>query len=93
VIGFIVFGLFVGAVARLILPGRQKIGLLRTLLLGVIGSVIGGVVANLLDTGDVFELNFLGSVVAIASSVALLALAERSGMLESGERGRLERGS
>jgi uncharacterized membrane protein YeaQ/YmgE (transglycosylase-associated protein family) len=90
-IGFIVFGLFVGFVARLILPGRQKIGLLRTLLLGVIGSVIGGVVANLLDTGDVFELNFLGSVVAIASAVALLALAERSGMLESGNRARLER--
>lgn len=90
-IGFIVFGLFVGLVARLILPGRQKIGLLRTLLLGVIGSVIGGVVANALDTGDILELNFLGSVVAIASAVALLALAERSGMLESGERRRLER--
>ncbi len=81
-----------GAVARLILPGRQKIGLLRTLLLGVIGSLIGGIVANLIDTGDVFELNFIGSVVAIASAVVLLALAERSGMLESGERGRLERG-
>lgn len=90
-IGFIVFGLFVGLVARLILPGRQKIGLLRTLLLGVTGSVIGGVVANALDTGDILELNFLGSVVAIASAVALLALAERTGMLESGERRRLER--
>ena len=45
-IGFIVFGLVVGLLARLILPGRQHIGLLWTLVLGVIGSVIGGTIAN-----------------------------------------------
>ncbi len=91
-IGFILFGLIVGALARLVLPGRQPIGLLRTLLLGVIGSVIGGVVASLIGTGDVFELNFIGSVVAILSAAGLLAVAERGGMLETGDRRRLARG-
>jgi uncharacterized membrane protein YeaQ/YmgE (transglycosylase-associated protein family) len=77
VIGFLVFGLVVGLLARLLVPGRQHMGLLMTLLLGVVGSVIGGVVANALDTGDVWELNFLGAVVAIVAAVVLILIGER----------------
>lgn len=80
-IGFIVFGLVVGVVARLLVPGRQALGLLTTLLLGVVGSVIGGIVANALGTGDVFELNVLGSIVAIAAAVVLIVIGERTGAL------------
>lgn len=80
-IGFIVFGLVVGVLARLLVPGRQQMSLVMTVLLGVVGSVIGGVVANALGTGDVFELNFLGSVVAIAASVVLIVIGERAGLL------------
>jgi uncharacterized membrane protein YeaQ/YmgE (transglycosylase-associated protein family) len=75
-IGFIVFGLIVGALARLILPGRQAIGLIMTLVLGLAGSVIGGVIANSIGSGDIFELNIVGSIVAIISAVVLLAIAE-----------------
>lgn len=82
-IGFLVFGLFVGFVARLIVPGRQRLGIWVTLLLGVLGSVVGGVVANALGTGDVWELNFVGSVVAIIASVFLIVIGERVGMLRS----------
>jgi uncharacterized membrane protein YeaQ/YmgE (transglycosylase-associated protein family) len=80
-IGFIVFGLVVGVLARLIVPGRQELSILMTILLGVIGSVIGGVVANALGTGDILELNFLGAVVAIAASVVLIVIGERAGLL------------
>ena len=79
-IGFIVFGLVVGMLARLLRPGRQRIGLLWTLIIGVAGSVIGGTIANLLDTGDIMELNFLGAVVAIIASVVLLGAAEGAGL-------------
>jgi uncharacterized membrane protein YeaQ/YmgE (transglycosylase-associated protein family) len=75
-IGFIVFGLVVGALARLLKPGRQNLSLLGTLLLGIVGSVIGGVVANLLGTGSIFELNFLGSVVAIIAAILLIGTFE-----------------
>ena len=75
-IGFIVAGLVIGALARLIKPGKQNLSILWTLLLGLAGSVIGGVIANLLGTGGIFELNFLGFVVAVIASVLLIGTAE-----------------
>ena len=90
-IGFIVFGLVVGLLARLVLPGRQPIGILKTLLVGVIGSVIGGIVANLIGSGDIFELNFFGAVVAILAAVGLLVAGQKAGLLEGDERDQLQR--
>lgn len=85
-IGFIIAGLIIGALARLIKPGKQNLGLIATLLLGLAGSVIGGVVANLLGTGDIFELNVLGFIVAVIAAVALIGVAE--GLAQSrGKRG------
>ncbi len=75
-IGFIVAGLVIGALARLIKPGKQDLSVVATLLLGLAGSVIGGLVANLLGTGDVFELNVLGFVVAVIAAVMLIGVAE-----------------
>jgi uncharacterized membrane protein YeaQ/YmgE (transglycosylase-associated protein family) len=80
-IGFIVFGLVVGIVARLIVPGRQHLSLGMTILLGLVGSVVGGVVANAIGTGDIFELNIIGSLVAIAAAVVLIIVGDRAGVL------------
>lgn len=86
-IGFIVAGLIIGLLARLVLPGRQDIRLLWTLVLGIAGSVIGGIIANLLGAGSIFELNVIGFIVAVLASVGLLAVAERQGWLTSAQRG------
>jgi uncharacterized membrane protein YeaQ/YmgE (transglycosylase-associated protein family) len=75
-IGFIVAGLIIGALARLIKPGKQQLSVLMTLLLGLVGSVIGGTVANLLGTGDIFELNTFGFILAVVASVLLVGVAE-----------------
>ncbi|MFP3914436.1 MAG: GlsB/YeaQ/YmgE family stress response membrane protein [Actinomycetota bacterium] len=75
-IGFIVAGLIIGALARLVRPGPQNLSLLATLLIGLAGSVVGGVIANLLGTGDIFELNVLGFVVAVIAAVILVGVAE-----------------
>ncbi|MEP7089170.1 MAG: hypothetical protein ABI776_03595 [Nocardioidaceae bacterium] len=75
-IGFLVFGLVVGAVARLIKPGKQNLSILMTLVLGVVGSLIGGIVASALGTGSITELNILGAIVAIIAAVLLIGVAE-----------------
>ncbi len=76
IIGFLVFGLVVGALARLIKPGRQNLSIVMTLVLGVVGSLIGGFVAKFLGTGDYFELNIIGAIVAIIAAVLLIGVAE-----------------
>jgi uncharacterized membrane protein YeaQ/YmgE (transglycosylase-associated protein family) len=75
-IGFLVAGLVIGALARLIKPGRQNLGILATLALGLVGSLIGGVIAHLLGTGSIWELNVLGFVLAVIAAVLLIGVAE-----------------
>ena len=76
IIGFIIWGLIIGAVARLIKPGKQNLSILATLGLGLVGSVIGGLLASLIGTGSIFELDFLGVVFALVASVLLIGTAE-----------------
>ena len=75
-IGFVIAGLIIGALARIVRPGHQHLGMVPTLLIGLAGSVIGGLIANALGTGDIFELNVLGFIVAVVSAVVLLGIAE-----------------
>jgi uncharacterized membrane protein YeaQ/YmgE (transglycosylase-associated protein family) len=73
-IGFLVAGLIIGALARLIKPGKQDLGILATL--GLVGSLIGGLIAQLFGTGGIFELNVLGFILAVVAAVLLIGVAE-----------------
>jgi len=75
-IGFLVAGLIIGALARLIKPGKQNLGLLATLGLGLVGSLIGGFIAQIFGTGDIWELNVIGFVLAVIAAVLLIGVAE-----------------
>jgi uncharacterized membrane protein YeaQ/YmgE (transglycosylase-associated protein family) len=75
-IGFLVAGLVIGALARLFKPGKQNLGILATLGLGLVGSFIGGTIAWLLGTGCIWELNVLGFVLAVVAAVLLVGTAE-----------------
>jgi uncharacterized membrane protein YeaQ/YmgE (transglycosylase-associated protein family) len=76
VLGLIVIGLVIGVLARLIKPGRQRIGMLWTLLLGIAGALIGGLIATFIGTGSIWELDFLGTVFGVIAAVVLIGLAE-----------------
>ena len=52
IISLLVIGLIAGAVARLVVPGKQNISIPMTILLGVIGSFVGGFLAYLLFGSD-----------------------------------------
>jgi uncharacterized membrane protein YeaQ/YmgE (transglycosylase-associated protein family) len=90
ILTWVVWGLFVGMVARLLLPGRQRLGIVWTILLGVGGSVLGGLVATgLLDIADSDEFDFGSFLVAVGASVVLLAVVGRvNRMLPDRERDR-----
>jgi uncharacterized membrane protein YeaQ/YmgE (transglycosylase-associated protein family) len=75
IITLIIVGLIAGAIARLLIPGRQNIGIMGTIVLGIIGSFIGGFLGYLLfhkDSQDGFfqPSGLLGSI--IGAVIALL---------------------
>jgi uncharacterized membrane protein YeaQ/YmgE (transglycosylase-associated protein family) len=77
ILGLIVVGLIIGALARLIKPGRQQMSVLATLALGVVGAIIGGLIGHLFNKNTgIFELNFWGFVFAVIAAVLLVGVAE-----------------
>jgi len=48
IIGWIIAGLIVGALARLVVPGRQTMGVGMTIVLGIVGALVGGLIGTLL---------------------------------------------
>jgi len=70
---WIVVGLLVGAVARFLLPGRDRMGCLGTILLGVAGSFVGGFLWELIQFHRV-ELRPIGFIGSVIGAVALLLL-------------------
>ena len=85
------WGLFVGIIARLLLPGRRRLGLMLTILLGIVGSLLGGVIATQwLDIADSNNFDFGSFLIAVLTSVVLLAVVERVDRLLP-DRGRRDR--
>jgi uncharacterized membrane protein YeaQ/YmgE (transglycosylase-associated protein family) len=77
ILGLIVVGLIIGALARLIKPGRQRLSILMTLVLGVVGAIIGGLIGHLFNKNtSIFELNVVGFIIAVIAAVLLIGVAE-----------------
>jgi len=76
IIGLLIVGLIIGAIARLVKPGRQTLGIGLTMLLGVVGALIGGWLASLMGRGSITELNVVGFILAVIVAVLLIGLAE-----------------
>ena len=75
IIGWIVMGLIAGAVAKLILPGRQGGGWIATLILGVVGALLGGFLGNVLIPGlDSSGFNFQTFLTALVGSLIVLLI-------------------
>jgi uncharacterized membrane protein YeaQ/YmgE (transglycosylase-associated protein family) len=69
ILGFIILGLIAGALARLLVPGKDPMGILGTILLGVVGSLLGGFLADAL-----FNDESIGLIGAVLGSVAVLLI-------------------
>jgi uncharacterized membrane protein YeaQ/YmgE (transglycosylase-associated protein family) len=79
IVTWVVWGLFVGAIARLMRRGRKvRLGIAWTVILGIAGSVLGGILATeVLNIGDNDAFDFGSFLMAVLVSVALLAVVER----------------
>ena len=68
-------GFVVGALGRLVLPGRQNVSLVATALIGIAASLLGGILANLFDVGWLIQ--FLVAVALAALGITLFASEQR----------------
>jgi len=74
IIAWIVFGFVTGLIARAILPGNQKLGFIKTTLLGVAGSFTGGTIASIISGDHVDHLHAAGFVASVLGAVLLLVV-------------------
>jgi uncharacterized membrane protein YeaQ/YmgE (transglycosylase-associated protein family) len=70
ILGWILFGLIVGALAKLVMPGRDPGGIIVTMLLGIVGALIGGWVGRALGLYSAnqpagFFMSILGAVILL----------------------------
>jgi uncharacterized membrane protein YeaQ/YmgE (transglycosylase-associated protein family) len=81
VLGWMVAGLIVGAVARFLVPGKQELGLVMTMALGIVGALVGGCLGNALfgpnlmtdpNAGYAVETAWRGWIVSIVGGVLVL---------------------
>jgi uncharacterized membrane protein YeaQ/YmgE (transglycosylase-associated protein family) len=75
IIGWIILGLLAGAIAKAIMPGDDPGGIIVTTIIGILGAILGGLIASALDIGDLDEFFDLGTwLIAILGSLLLLAI-------------------
>jgi uncharacterized membrane protein YeaQ/YmgE (transglycosylase-associated protein family) len=76
IIGLIIVGLIAGALARLLVPGRDPMGIGATIVLGIVGSFVGGFLADLLFRSDTEDRGFgpAGIIGSIIGAVIVLLI-------------------
>ncbi|MGL5849466.1 MAG: GlsB/YeaQ/YmgE family stress response membrane protein [Phycicoccus sp.] len=72
VIGLIIFGAVIGILARLVLPGKQNISAVLTVVLGVVGAMIGYWLARALGVGDTDGIDVIRWIISIAAAAGLV---------------------
>lgn len=74
-LAFLLFGIVVGFLARALMPGRQSMGLLMTMVLGIAGSFIGGFLGSMISGNDYARLHPAGIIGSVVGALILLAVA------------------
>ncbi|MPV37204.1 GlsB/YeaQ/YmgE family stress response membrane protein [Georgenia subflava] len=73
-IGLIIFGAVIGALARLVMKGDQNIGILWTIILGALGALVGYWLAGLLGVGDTDGIDWIRWVISIVAAVVFIGI-------------------
>jgi uncharacterized membrane protein YeaQ/YmgE (transglycosylase-associated protein family) len=74
IISAIIVGLIIGALGRLVLPGRQAIPIWLTILIGIVAALIGTFIAVALDVGDTAGIDWIELIIQVALAAVGVAL-------------------
>ncbi|GAA2931887.1 GlsB/YeaQ/YmgE family stress response membrane protein [Streptomyces mexicanus] len=75
IISAIVIGIVIGALGRLVVPGRQRIGILWTILIGIVAALIGAAIASAIGVADTKGVDWIEWLIQIAlAAVGVVAL-------------------
>jgi uncharacterized membrane protein YeaQ/YmgE (transglycosylase-associated protein family) len=74
----VILGAIIGALARLVLPGKQNISTLVTVILGILGALIGSWVwSGLLNKGDTSGIDWIALIIGVIAAAVLIVIYER----------------
>lgn len=73
-LSWMAFGLSAGVAAKIVLPGQENLGWLRTITIGILGAFLGGIIAAYLGWPVKLGWNFLGFIAAVIGSILLLLI-------------------
>ena len=79
IIGWAIFGLVVGAIARLLIPGKQQMGMFLTMILGIVGSVGGGMLSWLFTGGPDQPYEPSGWIMSVIGAILVVFIGSRVG--------------
>ena len=85
IISAIVVGAIIGALGRLVLPGRQNISIWLTIAIGIVAALIGSLIANALGVGNTNGIDWIKLIIQVALAAAGVALV--AGRAATGRRG------
>jgi len=71
---WILFGLIVGVIAKFLMPGRDPKGFIITVVLGIVGALLGGWIASLLGIGAITGFNIGSMLIAIGGAMLVLVI-------------------
>ncbi|MEV0846191.1 GlsB/YeaQ/YmgE family stress response membrane protein [Streptomyces sp. NPDC049954] len=78
IISAIVIGIVIGVLGRLVVPGRQRIGILWTIVVGIVAAFVGALIADALDVRDTNGIDWIEWLIQIALAAVGVAALSRS---------------
>ncbi|MFS8201506.1 GlsB/YeaQ/YmgE family stress response membrane protein [Streptomyces sp. CWNU-52B] len=78
IVSAIVIGIVIGVLGRLVVPGRQRIGILWTIVVGIVAALVGSVLANAFDVADTDGVDWIEWLIQIGLAALGVAALDRS---------------
>lgn len=74
IIGALFAGIIIGPLARLVIPGKQDISLIMTIVVGAVGALVGGLIATWIGVGDTSGIDWIKLVIQVAVAAVCVVL-------------------